>query len=86
MSGGLDMGRLAARVKTLLITAFAFTVPGAFGYDTSSYVQEGLVAQWDGINNAGLGFHDPGADIWKDLKGIYDLPLTSKGVWGPDHL
>ena len=80
------MGMLAARVKTLSITALAFTVLGAFGYDTSSYVQEGLVAQWDGIDNAGLGFHDPGANTWKDLKGIYDLPLTSKGAWGSNFL
>lgn len=31
------------------------------------YVQDGLVAMWDGIENAGWGVHDPNAMVWKDL-------------------
>ena len=31
------------------------------------YVQDGLVAMWDGIENAGWGVHDPNAVGWKDL-------------------
>lgn len=31
------------------------------------YVQNGLVAMWDGIENAGWGVHDPNATVWKEL-------------------
>lgn len=31
------------------------------------YVQDGLVAMWDGIENAGWGLHDANATVWKDL-------------------
>ena len=33
------------------------------------YVQDGLIAMWDGIENAGWGVHDPNATTWKDLTG-----------------
>lgn len=36
------------------------------------YVQSGLVAMWDGIENAGWGVHDANATVWKDLVGSYD--------------
>ena len=36
-------------------------------YTSASYVQSGLIAQWDGIDNAGTGTHDPTTNIWKDL-------------------
>ena len=48
---------------------------------SASYVQDGLIAQWDGIDNAGTGTHDPTANLWKDLKGSLDLALTSRGGW-----
>ena len=35
----------------------------------SAYIQNGLIAQWDGIDNAGTGTHDPNATTWKELKG-----------------
>lgn len=38
----------------------------------SDYIQNGLVAMWDGIENAGWGIHDPNATTWKDLVGSYD--------------
>ena len=38
-----------------------------------SYVQDGLIAMWDGIENAGQGMHDDNATIWKDLVGSADL-------------
>ena len=37
------------------------------------YVQDGLVAMWDGIENAGWGVHDPNATVWKDLVGSNDF-------------
>ena len=33
------------------------------------YVQDGLIAMWDGIENAGWGVNDPSATVWKDLSG-----------------
>ena len=54
------------------------------GYTSASYAQEGLIAQWDAIDNVGAGFHDPGAKVWKDLAGNYDLTLLPKGSWGAD--
>lgn len=41
-----------------------------------SYVQDGLVAMWDGIENAGWGIHDSNATMWKDLVGNNDLTLV----------
>lgn len=40
------------------------------------YVQDGLIAMWDGVENAGWGVHDQNATVWKDLVGGYDIPLN----------
>jgi hypothetical protein len=60
-------------------------------YDADSYVQDGLVLNYDGIRNAGLGQpHSTAANtVWKNL-GLggakYDLTLSvaNKGAWGDD--
>ena len=44
------------------------------------YVQDGLVAMWDGIENAGWGVHDHAATSWKDLVGTNDLTLSKSPV------
>ena len=60
-----------ATVAGLSFGALARLVP------TGDYVQDGLVARWDGIDNAGLGLpHDDTATVWKDLVGTRDLPLV----------
>lgn len=48
------------------------------------YVQDGLVAMWDGIENAGWGTHDANATVWKDLVGTRDVPMTNVS-WGNDE-
>lgn len=59
--------RLAAAVGAV---AFCAAFSGAFGATGSDmYVQEGLVAHWDGIDNAGRGVHDSSAVYWHDLSG-----------------
>ena len=73
--------RIAA---SALCGAMAFASAVAYAYTSASYVQDGLIAQWDGIDNAGVGFHDPGAKVWKDLAGNYDLTLLPKGAWSGD--
>ena len=51
------------------------------------YVQDGLVAMWDGIENAGWGTHDASATTWKDLIGQYDGAVNLSGLsWGEDRL
>ena len=43
------------------------------------YVTDGLVAMWDGIWNAGIGMHDSGAAVIKDLVGSNDLAISAQG-------
>ena len=54
---------------------------------SSDYVQDGLLVQWDGIDNAGTGVHNPAATTWKNLasfNGTYDLTLTENGSWNSE--
>lgn len=47
-----------------------------------SYVQDGLVAMWDGEWNAGPGKHDASATTWKDLTGNgYDAEQRVATGW-----
>ena len=51
------------------------------------YVQDGLLAMWDGIENAGWGVHNASATAWKDLIGQYDGAVNLSGLsWGEDRL
>ena len=44
------------------------------GMSAKSYVQDSLVAMWDGIENVAFGEHDSTSRIWKDLTGNgYDV-------------
>lgn len=43
--------------------------------DSRDYVASGLVAHWDGIENAGRGLHSPTLSAWKDLVGTSDITL-----------
>jgi len=55
------------------------------GPTARDYVQNGLIAMWDGEWNAGEGVHDSAATTWKDLSGRENsIPLTA-GSWGSDH-
>lgn len=50
-------------------------------YTASDYVQEGLIAMWDGIENVGYGLHDSSSPIWVDLIGDNDLTLHETTLW-----
>ena len=65
-------GALALPVHQALLTASAGT--------TGLYVQDGLIACWDGIENAGAGVHDSSAMVWKDLVAGYEFSLTGVTV------
>lgn len=64
----------------------------AFGYDTSSYVQSGLIANWDGIDRGGLAegvYLDQPMVGWADCVGsrmLYatNAYVTAKGLAFPD--
>ena len=64
--------KIALSAGSTLALATAFATP----YTSASYVQEGLIAQWDGIDNQGTGTHDPTATTWKDLVGHNDLSIA----------
>lgn len=52
------------------------------GYTARDYVQDGLIAMWDGIENAGWGIHDTSATTWSDLSGHgYDLSCFNSYEW-----
>ena len=51
-----------------------------------AYVQDGLIAMWDGIENAGWGVHNPSAASWKDLAGSNNLVVPSGMAWNTDSL
>ena len=68
-------------VVSALCGVVALASAAAHGYTSASYVRNGLIAQWDGVDNAGVGVHAPGAKVWKDLAGNYDLTLLPKGAW-----
>ena len=77
---------------TILSAAVLAMATGAFGYDTSSYVQSGLIANWDGIERGGLAegeYLDQPMVGWADCVGsrmLYatNAHVTAKGLAFPD--
>ena len=71
-------------VKKLVCGVISATVAlgaaSAWAAGTSAYVQDGLIACWDGIENAGTGVHDGSATVWKDVVGGYEFALTGVTV------
>ena len=65
------------------VSSSLFLVGSALAATTAkNYVQNGLVAHWDAIENAGYGQHDNAATAWKDLKGAHDLTIVnSEATW-----
>ena len=65
--------------KQIFLGRYAKSAPTA-----KSYVQDGLIAMWDGIENVGWGVHDPNATTWTDLVGGQWGSWNIQGV-GSDH-
>ena len=75
------VGNLVATSLCFSAIALAAASVRADGYDAHAYVTSGLVAQWDGIDNAGTGSHDATATTWKDLSGNgHDASRPDGGV------
>lgn len=68
---------LVAIGATLCISGFLL----ADAIPSTAYIRRGLLAQWDAIDNAGVGTHDANATTWQDL-GIknYDFTLPDSGI------
>ena len=52
----------------------------------NDYVQSGLIACYDGLENAGVGVHQASPSTWKDLVGNRDITLGSTFRWGNKYL
>ena len=60
------------KISVVMLAAVAggFAFPlAAETYTAASYVQNGLVGQWDGLENAGVGLYDATTNYWVDLTG-----------------
>ena len=58
--------------KLMMAVGACVCALGAMAYTSKSYVQDGLIAQWDGIDNVlldGVRLHDANAEVWSDLTG-----------------
>ena len=62
-------GQKALCVIFMLAAAWAAVSSAGATLTAASYAQDGLVGQWDGIENAGAGLHDPATNYWTDLTG-----------------
>ena len=74
----ITLGVSSAPVKGALAAKGADTASytPAPSYTAADYVQDGLVAMWDGIENAGWGVHDPTTKVWTCLvDSRFDLTL-----------
>ena len=65
------------RVAMLAICAIASSQSAYCTINSTWYIQDGLVAHWDGIDNAGFGLHDANANAWKDIVGGYEFVLSN---------
>ena len=60
---------------------FLVSEPGS-----ADYVQDGLIAQWDAVENAGAGLHVADTAVWKDLAGSHDFNFSSRAHTFADGL
>jgi hypothetical protein len=75
-SGGIALGKMGVGATML-----------KQGKTARDYIQDGLVAMWDGIENAGWGVHDANATVWKDLIGSINIAIGGTGISvGPDRV
>ena len=74
--------------KTFVFVA-AVAVAGAAvaaGLGPQSYAQDGLVTQFDAIDNEGTGTYNPSAATWRDLKGSAYITLQTGASWTGRYL
>ena len=73
-------------ITAAAIAACALLAPAAADAGSASeYVQDGLLACWDGFENAGANTHDASATVWKDLVAdrefnLYNVTVADDGM------
>ena len=70
--------RWFAVVSAVAVTAVA----QATGVPATAYVQDGLIAHFDAIDNEGTGTHNPNASRWNSLIGNAYLLVNNNAKWG----
>ena len=73
------------KVGCCLIAAIAAFGAWAETPTAADYTRDGLVAQWDGIDNAGTGTHNSSAATWADRIGgrtVTRVDTSGGGSWG----
>ena len=72
-------------VITAFLVAACLAAPSLAEVTALSYIQDGLISHWDGIENAGYGLHDGTTNVWTDLKGFCDLEIVdADSSWTAD--
>ena len=74
--------RSAAGGKSILFSDI--TEPPS--YTAADYIQDGLVAMWDAIENVGWNEHDDDSAVWIDLVGEKTLTLRNNAHFAADRL
>ena len=81
---------LSAPVKSLIgANGVEYAEEARTEYTARDYIQDGLIAMWDGIENAGFGVHDPSRKYWEDIVGgVRLIPWVSspKYFWWEDDM
>jgi hypothetical protein len=84
----LGSGAFASPVRSLvgahgigMVESEGSVIPSA-----SNYIQDGLVAMWDGVENAGLGEHNSRLNTWVDLTGNHEVTTTGTPTWTKNAL
>ena len=68
--------KVALAAACAVVVGWVFTA--AADIPASAYIQDGLVAQWDGIENAGAGQpHDATLAEWKDASGTHSFVFNA---------
>ena len=67
-------------MKCLVLGLACICVAAAAHGAVDGYVQSGLIAHWDAIDNVGTGVHDANATTWKDLTGIHSDMVFPNGT------
>ena len=73
--------------KLMMVAAVAAAGAAvAAGLGPQSYAQDGLVTQFDAIDNEGTGTYNPSAATWRDLKGSAYITLQTGASWTGRYL
>jgi hypothetical protein len=72
-----SISRHITLLAAVLSAAFASTT---LAVTSSDYVQNGLIAHWDGIENVGRGQHSDATAVWTDLVGGRSFELFSATI------